>query len=157
MRQVAVALFIFISKKDKRNGFNGNVDVGYGWLSRGSIGTNLNYRKNKWTLFGSYNLNRSYNGHNYNEDRSISLVDSSFYYLMKNNGTDYNLSNTVKAGIDFAANENTVWSFSSSIVQKNSNEDARTNSTLRDASQSLQNLLFTNNLRKAILSHSSMT
>jgi outer membrane receptor protein involved in Fe transport len=135
-------------KKDKRNGFNGNVDVGYGWLSRGSIGTNLNYRKNKWTLFGSYNLNRSYNGHNYNEDRSISLVDSSFYYLMKNNGTDYNLSNTVKAGIDFAANENTVWSFSSSIVQKNSNEDARTNSTLRDASQSLQNLLFTNNFEK---------
>jgi len=135
-------------KKDKRNGFNGNVDMGYGWQTRGSVGTNLNYRKNKWTVFGSYNLNRSYNGHNYNEDRSIRLADSSFYYLMRNTGTDYNLSNTIKAGVDFAANENTVWSFSSSVVQKNSNETARTNGTLRDASQSFQSLLLTDNFEK---------
>ncbi len=135
-------------KKDKRNGFNGNLDLGYGWQTRGSVGTNLNYRKNKWTVFGSYNLNRSYSGHKYTEDRSIRLVDSSFYYLMENKGTDYNLANTIKAGVDFAANENTVWSFSTSVVQKNSNGTADTKGTLRDASRCLQNLLLTDNYEK---------
>lgn len=50
-------------KKDKRQGFNGSVTLGYGQgvYPKPSAGTNFNLREKKWNLFGSYSYSQPQN------------------------------------------------------------------------------------------------
>ncbi|MGF7229792.1 TonB-dependent receptor domain-containing protein, partial [Arachidicoccus sp.] len=55
-------------KKNANEGFNGNIQMGYslGVHSRNSEGINLNYKKGKFNAYGSYNLYKGTNGHDFN-------------------------------------------------------------------------------------------
>lgn len=96
------------TKKIKKAGLNGNVNLvgAQGYYSRYSVGGNINYRKNKLTLFGNYNfLNRR------------SAEELELFREVKNNGTtvfdQYSFnpgkrqSNTAKLGADYQLNKNT--------------------------------------------------
>ena len=65
-----------ILKKDKRQGFNGavNLRTGYPWLYGGSL--SLSYRLRRWNLFASYGFNhRSNLGGGVNQTKRFDIVD----------------------------------------------------------------------------------
>ncbi|MEI9944144.1 MAG: TonB-dependent receptor [Chitinophagaceae bacterium] len=90
-------------KKNKTVGFNGSANAGYniGVYPKYNGGINLNYRKNKVNLFGSYNFNDTRNQSVFNLFRTSS-VDSSFDQHSVN--LNKNRSHGFKAGLDFYAN-----------------------------------------------------
>ena len=70
-----------ILKKDKRQGFNGavNLRTGYPWLYGGSL--SLSYRLRRWNLFASYGFNhRSNLGGGVNQTKRFDIVDGDTLY-----------------------------------------------------------------------------
>ena len=92
-------------KKGKRDGLNGSVALGYGYPDRYNGNTLINYRKNKVNLFANYSLDYADVGHEFIDKRDISVNDSLSHYYMFNPSKEKNLSNTLKAGLDFFIND----------------------------------------------------
>ena len=109
------------TKKSLTEGLNGSISAGgtAGWFKRGNSwyapvransSLNLNYRKEKWNLFGNFN-------YNYREGKgSLDLVRK-FYEKngdlnsVSNSHTDFNGRNnnyTVKAGFDYYADKKNI-------------------------------------------------
>ena len=103
-------------KKGKRDGLNGSVSAGYGFLDKYSGNVVLNYRKNKVNLFTTYAINYREVLQEFIDRRDILLHDSLSHYYLSNPSHDKNLSNTIKAGLDFFADDkNTItYTFSGS-------------------------------------------
>ncbi|MGC4040231.1 MAG: TonB dependent receptor [Flavobacterium sp.] len=100
-------------KKDQKQGFNGSVTLNYGQgvYPKPSGSINLNYREKKWNFFGSHSyanptnygqffINRKFFDENHN-------VTSNFE---QNSFTKVpGISNNSRVGVDFYANEKTVF------------------------------------------------
>ncbi len=116
-------------KKGKRDGLNGSASAGYGFLNRYNGNTVLNYRKNKVNLFATYSLNYKRENHEFNDKRDITINDTLSHYYQHNPSTDRNLSNSLKAGLDYFINDkNTLtYTFSGSHNwgRMNSTSDSR--------------------------------
>ncbi len=94
-----------VLKKDKRSGFNGSFDLNGGWPTRAGVGANLNYRKGKVNLFGSYGLN-------YRENPGIGAVyqevydDATTYISDQSRSSNRaGLSNSFRFGADYFISE----------------------------------------------------
>ena len=92
-------------KKGRRDGLNGSVAVGYGFLNRYNANVVMNYRKNKINLFATYAVNYKKEDHEFNDRRDITISDTLSHYYQHNPSTDRNLSNTLKAGLDYFIND----------------------------------------------------
>ena len=103
-------------KKGRRDGLNGSVAAGYGFLNRYNANVVMNYRKNKVNLFATYAVNYKEEDHEFNDRRDITISDTLSHYYQHNPSTDRNLSNTLKAGLDyFITDKNTLtYTFSGS-------------------------------------------
>ncbi|HET9744617.1 MAG TPA: TonB-dependent receptor [Chitinophagaceae bacterium] len=108
-------------KKDQRFGTNGSFTAGYGQgiYPKANTGINFNYRNKKVNLFGGYN-------YSYRMNLNHLLLDRNFYSNgqftgqdLKDNYTKIPLYlNTLRFGVDFYPNKNTVYGF---VVNSNLN------------------------------------
>lgn len=124
-------------KKDKRDGLNGNVSAGYGFLYRDNLSASVNYRKNKWNFFGSYGFNRDYDPHIYEEDRTVKTADTLYYYNMHNKGTGKSYGNNGKIGVDFIPSDKTTVSYTFDINHRAASATGVTNSQSFDGTKTL--------------------
>ena len=92
-------------KKGKRDGLNGSASVAYGYLNRYNGNLVINYRKNKVNLFATYAINYKEETHAFIDKRDITVHDSLSHYNMYNPSSDKNLTNTLKAGLDYFIND----------------------------------------------------
>ena len=109
------AIINIVLKKNKIEGFNGNLDLGYnqGYYSRINDVLNLNYRKNKVSVFSNLSFNRSRNFNEetlhrsfYNPDKSLeSEIVSDKRYSYLSNGL------SVRLGTDYFASPKTTIGF----------------------------------------------
>ncbi|HEY4788893.1 MAG TPA: carboxypeptidase regulatory-like domain-containing protein, partial [Bacteroidales bacterium] len=109
------AIINIVLKKNKIEGFNGNLDLGYnqGYYSRTNDALNLNYRKNKVSVFSNLSFNRSRNFNEetlhrsfYNPDKSLeSEIVSDKRYSYLSNGL------SVRLGTDYFASPKTTIGF----------------------------------------------
>lgn len=101
------------TKKNKARGFNGNVTVGAGMgnMFRSNNSLALNYRKDKWNLFGNYSYN--HNGNMQEMDINRRFVDGSgqtvSYFDQESYGENIRETQTAKLGIDFYASKKTTY------------------------------------------------
>lgn len=114
-------------KKDKRDGLNGNVSAGYGFLFRDNLSGSVNYRTGKWNFFGSYGFQRDYDPHRYDEDRTVKTADTTYYYSMRNTGTGKSYGNTGKIGVDFIPSNATTLSYTFNVNQRTASATGTTN------------------------------
>ena len=137
-------------KKGKRDGLNGSVSAGYGFLNRYNANAVLNYRKNKVNLFATYALSYKQEGHEFNDKRDITINDTLTHYYQHNPGTDRNLTNSLKAGLDyFIDDKNTLtYTFSGSHNWGRTNSTSNSQNMLADFS--LRDQLLTNTTNNGI-------
>jgi hypothetical protein len=116
-------------KKGKRDGLNGSVTAGYGFLNRYNASAVINYRKNKVNLFATYSVNYKKEAHLFYDKRDININDTLSHYYQHNPSTDRNLSNTLKAGLDYFINDKNTLTYTFSGSQDwgrmNSTSDSR--------------------------------
>jgi hypothetical protein len=112
------------TKKTKVKGFNGSITTGYGQgvYPKNNESINLNFRENKWNLFGNYNFNYRENYQELNIKRNMvdpttKLLSSIFKQssIMDN----INRSNNLKIGADFYASKKTTLGFQASGFSNN--------------------------------------
>lgn len=108
-----------ILKKDRRNGFNGSIDLTTGYPWQAGLGINANYRLKKVNYFANYNYNYRENtgsGSNYRKVFATDLItDQTNERLRKNN------SNTFRLGAEYSINPNNTLTISTMYRASNQN------------------------------------
>ena len=134
-------------KKGKRDGLNGSVAVNGGYPARAGTNVVINYRKNKWNLFANYSLDYRDVGHEFIDKRDINISDTLSHYYMFNPSQEKNLSNSLKAGFDFFADDKNTFTYTFSGSHGLNHFDANANSLNMNAGYNLLNtyLSTTNN------------
>lgn len=98
-----------VTKKNKLQGFTGNVGINTSFEDRYGANLSLGYRHGKWNVFGNYGFNRNvrkFEGDSYSE---IYSGDTTYFYEQREDGTDKGYNHNVKAGFDFNMNDhNTI-------------------------------------------------
>lgn len=94
-------------KKSKRLGYNGSLNFGFaqGRTPKLNSSLTMNYRKNKWNLFGNYSNNFGKNQFNFNLYRE--QRDS--VYDQTNIGINDDKTHNFKVGADFYADRNSTY------------------------------------------------
>ncbi len=136
-------------KKGKRDGLNGSVAVNAGYPDRAGTNVVINYRKNKWNLFGNYSLDYVDIGHEFIDKRDITVRDTVTHYNMYNPSKEKNLNNTLKAGFDFFANDKNTFTYTVSAGHSLSRWASTANAQNLDASTSLLNTFISDALNKS--------
>ncbi|MCY7350569.1 MAG: TonB-dependent receptor [Cytophagaceae bacterium] len=98
-------------KKAQNMGLNGSVTLGYGYgmygKQNGSL--NLNYRQNKWNLFGTYSANRRLSWREQNITRVFREGDQvSAYFDQTAENFQRSHNQSIKAGADYFVSKNTT-------------------------------------------------
>ncbi len=110
-----------VLKKDARHGFNGSVNASAGSYNNYNAGASLNYRRERFNYFGSYNFNRRNNvGDGLNNTR-----------LLSNNSVTENFSESarlglnhgVRLGADYFITSRTMVGFSGNLSVRGNNRD----------------------------------
>jgi ferric enterobactin receptor len=94
-----------VLKKDSRGGFNGSFELSGGYPDNAAGNANINYRKGRSNFFLNYGLNYSKNpgvGYTYQEFYTGDNVQATY---IKRDGIRKNLSNNLRAGMDFEIND----------------------------------------------------
>ena len=104
-----------ILKKDKRQGFNGavNLRTGYPWLYGGSL--SLSYRLKRWNLFASYGFNsRSNVGGGINQTKRFEVIgNDTIYHQITDQTTERTMrrmGHHVRLGADYYITDNDILS-----------------------------------------------
>ena len=124
-------------KKDKRDGFNGSTTLSYGQgiYPKPSASLNLNYRNKKWNFFGSHSIA---NPHNY----TYFFINRKFFDNNQNHIATFEqisntkqpvLSNNTRLGVDFYANDKTVFGILLNGNFNKNKRDGNTDATVTDA------------------------
>jgi iron complex outermembrane recepter protein len=94
-------------KKSKKLGYNGSLNLGFAQGITPKLNSSLamNYRKNKWNLFGNYSNNIGKNQFNFKLYRE--QLDS--VYDQNNIGINDNKTHNFKVGADFYADKNSTY------------------------------------------------
>ncbi|TAJ57222.1 MAG: TonB-dependent receptor, partial [Chitinophagaceae bacterium] len=92
------------TKKNRTVGFNGSLNLGYGQgvYPKTNGGLNLNYRKNRINLFGSYNYSYRGSYQQFNVIRNVFNQNQALAFTLDQNGymPDTRSAHSAKAGID---------------------------------------------------------
>lgn len=99
------------TKKNKTVGFNGSLNLGYGQgvYPKTNGGLNLNYRKNRINLFGSYNYSYRGSYQHFNVTRNVFNQNQALAFTLDQNGymPDTRSAHSAKAGIDITFSKKT--------------------------------------------------
>lgn len=123
-------------KKDRRGGVNGVVSAGYGTWGKYNGSVNLNYRTQKYNVFGSYSLNQGsmfHNGTTYTLNKQN--PDSFFYTEQEMNMLGGRGSQMARVGADWFINKRNTLSGTFSANLSNHNDDDTVFTVFRDANQ----------------------
>ncbi len=139
-------------KKDQRQGLNGNISLSMtqGFYNKLTAATNLNYRKKKWNLFGSYSysepkgytkfyINRKFFDVNHDV---ISVFDQSSFIKQPI------VSHNTKLGLDYYVDKNTVIGVLFNANWFSNNRDGFTNALITNPDETLQYTTQTTNVLK---------
>ncbi len=134
-----------ILKKNKKNGYNGNIRAGIDQRGKVNGGGDINYRQNKINFTGSVN---------YNQRKSIANTSNNSVYYTSPNSTnvDYTTTSTndghigfYRAGIDYFADIRNTFSLAGNFAQGQFNN--RTPSDIDTSyAQSLSSYTFRNSI-----------
>ncbi len=135
-----------ILKKEKKQGFNGSVDVITGYPVNQGVGLNLNYRHKKVNFFINYglayrilpNVANTYQEVFENGEKLISEQDR--------NGKVTGFNNNIRGGLDYYFNETSI--LTASYLFKRSDAFRVTNFTYEDYVGSLNNKIRNTNRRQ---------
>ena len=107
-----------IMKKDRAAGLNGNINssMGYGKNPKSNNSLSLNYRKNKWNLQSSISANYNKFWFGGTNTRNVSLADTTFYQLTKDEGQNESLSLVGQLGADYYLSDNTTLYVSGTVT-----------------------------------------
>ena len=104
-----------ILKKDKRQGFNGAINLrgGYPWQYGGSL--SMNYRLKRWNLFASYGFNKRSNiGGGVNQTKRFDVVDNDTVYQQITNQTTERamsrMGHNLRVGADYYLTDHDILS-----------------------------------------------
>ncbi len=135
-------------KKDQRQGFNGNLtfSAGQGQYFKPSAGTNLNYRKKKWNIFGNYAIanptgfTRFYiNRKFFTPQREVaSIFDQTSF-----NKQQF-MNHNAKWGVDFSPSRKTIIGLMFNVNVNKNDRDGSTHSVVTRADGSTQYTSATN-------------
>ncbi len=111
-------------KKSKKLGYNGSISIGaaIGYTPKINSSVTMNYRKNKWNVFGNYSNNTGDNRANFNFYR----IQLDSIYNQKNININGGTNHNFKIGADNYVDKNSTWgvvattNLSSSIFTSNS-------------------------------------
>ncbi len=120
-----------ISKKNLTKGLSANLNSGYtqSYYSSYNGGLSLNYRADRWNLYGFLNYTHSHKSHTENE--YVAFDGTTNYSLWENNKDGYRKgdSYTYRAGTDYDINKNNVIGF---VIDAFNSKPERINRTLTD-------------------------
>lgn len=149
------------TKKQIIKGSNGSYTAGVtqGQYTRTNHSLNLNYRKDKYNIFGSYNFNYSQNYNNMELTRKFYETDKKTLNSTSDQVTRmHNLGfyNSFKAGIDYNFSKKTVAGIVVNGSMSNRKEDPQSVSYIRDASGAVLSKLVASNDNKTKFSNISV-
>ena len=95
-----------VLKKDKKQGFNGSIELVYRYPANFGAAANFNYRHKKINFFINYGIayrKQPYNGKLYQE---VYGHDTTSYLKQKNEGRFTGFNNNIRGGLDYYFTEN---------------------------------------------------
>ena len=103
-----VGIINIILKKEQRSGVNGAFSLNAGHPDNYGGSFNLNFRKEKFNLFGSYGFRYRSGPGQGNSYQEFFDPDTTFSYYQENSRTRGGVSHNIMAGIDYYFNETSV-------------------------------------------------
>lgn len=112
-----------VLKKQQEDGYNGNISVNAGTGDKYNTSVNLNFRKNKFNFYGSYNY-RSFNMKGNGATNKQTLFnDSTYYNFMTSNSTMKMNGHFGSLGFDYIANDKNLFSLSANYNYRDRNRN----------------------------------
>ena len=109
-----------ILKKDRLKGLNGSINFNTGYPSQNGLSTSLNYRKSKFSVFTSINVNsRESKGGGYTNSNFF-LPDTTFTSKVNRDRNSESFSYGIRSGFSFFPNKNNIFNFSFSLRDSDS-------------------------------------
>ncbi|HEX8378693.1 MAG TPA: outer membrane beta-barrel protein [Pedobacter sp.] len=101
------------TKRNRKLGFNGSTTIGsgYGKTTKYNGSTNLNFRKGKINLFGSYNYSNNGNRNIFELNRKVTDENAITNFDQDNNWNSRRNNNGYKVGVDLFATKKTTIGF----------------------------------------------
>lgn len=90
-----------VLKKDRREGFNGSIDLTAGYPTNINAAVNLNYRVKKVNFFINYGFGYRVNPYRGTVYQEVYRNDSTFISLQESNGQFQGLVNNIRGGMDY--------------------------------------------------------
>lgn len=119
-----------ILKKDQHQGLNGSFDLTAGYPDNYGGAINLNYRREKLNFFANYGIYyRSHPGGGYNYQQFLNN-DSLFITEQNSDRTRSGFSNSIRTGLDYFFNENSI--LTTALTYRMSNGNNKTVNEYRD-------------------------
>ena len=112
-----------ILKKERLKGLNGSVNINTGVPTQNGISTNFNFRKSKFSVFASVNLNQRITKGGGFSDSDYFLSDTTYSSYADRDRTSNSLSYGGRAGISYFPNSKNIFSFSIGTRFSDRNED----------------------------------
>lgn len=128
-----------ILKKETEQGLNGSFDLNAGYPDRYGASINLNYRRKKLNLFTNYGLRYNNSpGGGFTFQDFTDENGTRFLSEQRSHRTRGGWSNSIRGGLDYYFNDNTV--ITSSLMYRYSNDNNLSEIEYRDYESSLNNL-----------------
>lgn len=103
-----------VTKKNRRAGLNGGFTVAAGTRDKYNGSANLNYRNDKFNVFGNYSFRRDNRWSLGISDRTTILTDTTFRLYQDEDGNRNGLNHVFGAGVDFYLGPKATLGFSGS-------------------------------------------
>jgi outer membrane receptor protein involved in Fe transport len=113
-----------ITKKNKLQGFTGNVGTSTSFGGRYTANTSLNYRKGKWNVYTNYGFTHDIRNNTGNSYRETFFNDVTDYLDQEDKGKTIRNSHNIKAGADYNIAPATTISASVLFNSQHSNSDS---------------------------------
>ena len=106
-----------VLKKNRKNGFNGNVGVTIGTRNKYNGTLTLNYRNKKVNIYSNYNYRYNVFHNEFTSFRKNIFADTAFGFDQTNNSETKSSNHLLKSGIDIYLNDWNTLSFSGTVGQ----------------------------------------
>ncbi|MDO9374388.1 MAG: outer membrane beta-barrel family protein [Ferruginibacter sp.] len=130
-----------ILKKERRQGFNGSVELTTGTPTNLGAAANLNYRHKKVNFFINYGIAYRKQPNVGNLYQEVYTADTTFFLEQKNKGELTGFNNNIRGGLDFYLTEKDV--FTAAMLYRRSQGNRYTTINYRDFALNKTNLTGT--------------